>query len=254
MNFQSLLSSDTMLELIQKKCQGNFSDQNDQDECYLFILNELEAGNYSRLSKSYSESQSVAYISTVVNNLVVDFRRKKYGRRRFPALIKRLGEFAEAVYRYVCWQKFTYADAYDFVLIDNLYTGSWNDFLLDIEEIRTAPCAQNPQFVSPHTNGNDMFENIPTEELNPLDMLVEKLDQGKKSVAIEVVRDTLNAMSEADRLLIRLIYGDDHKKSQAAKVLGISPQKAGRRLKTLLLNIKENLFKKGVRSSYSVRL
>lgn len=254
MNFQSLLSSDTILELIQKKCQGNFSDQNDQDECYLFILNELEADNYSRLCRYYSESRSIAYMSTLINNLVVDFSRKKYGRRRFPALIKRLGEWAEAVYRYVCWQKWTYADAYDFLQVDNLYKRSWDEFLMDIEEIRTVPCSQNPQFVSPYTNDNDMFETMPTKELNPLDMLIENLDLETRRIAIEVVRDTLNVMPEKDRLLISLVYGDDHKKSQAAKILGISTQKADRRLKSLLLNIRENLLKKGIRSSYSVRL
>jgi RNA polymerase sigma factor (sigma-70 family) len=249
MNFQALLSSDATLELVQKKCRDNFSDQNDQDECYLFILDELAADNYRRLSKYSRKSRITTYVAALVNNLVIDFRRKKYGRRRFPALIKRLGEWAQAVYRYVCWQKFTYADAYDFVQVDNLYTGSWDDFLSDVEEIRTAPCAQNPQFVSAHANEDDLLENTPARELNPLDTLIENLDRETKSVAVEVVQDTLNAMPKEDRLLIRLIYGSDHKTSQAAKVLGISRQQAVRRLKSLLLAIKENLLKKGIRWS-----
>lgn len=254
MDFRALICSEATLDLVRKKCRIYFSDENDRNECYLFILDQLAAGNYQKLSKYSHQSRITTYVYALVNNLVVDFRRKKYGRRRFPAIIKRLGQWAQAVYRYVCWQQFSYADAYDFLLVDNLYAGSWDDFLSDIEEIRTAPCAQNPQFVSAHAGEDDLLENTRSEELNPLDMLIAKLDREKQRLAVQIVREALDTMAEADRLLIRLVYGSDHKTSQAANVLGISPQQARRRLKTLLLEIKENLLKNGIGSSSTVRL
>lgn len=247
MNFHSILSSEKTLTLIQNKCRNNFLDENDQDECYLFIINNLEADNYKKLSKFSQKSSIHTYLTTLVNNLVIDFRRKKYGRRRFPAMIKQLGEWAQAVYKYVCWQKFSYADAYDFLVVENLFNGTWEDFELDIDVIRRAPCVQNPKFVSGNDIGSNPLENAPAKELNPLDALVDSFDREKKKTAVQVIQAITRNMPQEDRLLIKLVYGSDHKIPQASKVLGISAQQARRRLKTILVNIKEKLLEKGMR-------
>lgn len=244
---EKILSSGEILERLEAVCKRHFSNENDRNECYVFVLDSLRADNFKRLRAYKGKSKLITYLYSLTNSLVIDFRRKRYGRRRIPAAVVQLGKWAEAVYRLVCWQKFSFDDAYDFLKIDGLFEGPYDKFIKEIGPIRNAPCRENPTFQSLDDPGNRSIQKMNDRDFNPLESLVEKLDRKRRFKALQVIRETTESLSPEDQLLVRLVYGSEQPVSAAAKVTGLSAQAARRRLKGLLAKFREKLLAKGIR-------
>ena len=247
MDPEKLLSSSDLLVKIETVCKRRFSAENDQNECYLYVIDSLKADNFKRLRAFKGNSKLNTYLYALINSLVIDFRRKQYGRRRIPAGVSKLGKWAETVYRFVCWQKFSFDDAYDFLRIDGLYTGSYNQFIKEIEPIKKVPCRENPAFHSIDETHESTLKNINDEGANPLEFLIQKLDRERRIKALKVIRKTTAKLSQNDQLLVRLVYGSDQSVPAAAKVIGLPASTAGKRLKGLLTKYREKLLAEGIR-------
>jgi len=243
----AILASRNILQKIEAACRRHFSAENDQDECYIFVLDSLKADNFKRLRAFKGKSKLTTYLFSLINSLVIDYRRKRYGRRRIPAAVAKLGKWAEAVYRLVCWQKFSFDDAYDFLQVDGLYAYSYDQFVQEIEPIRHAPCRENPSFQSLDGPGSDAVQNPDHAESNPLESLIQKLDRAKRIKALGIIRETSEKLSEPDRVLVRLVFGSDQPLNAAAKIVDLSASAARKRLRILLLQYKENLLAVGIR-------
>jgi RNA polymerase sigma factor (sigma-70 family) len=211
------------------------------------VIDSLKADNFKRLRAFKGKSKLNTYLYSLINSLVIDFRRKQFGRRRIPAGVAKLGKWAETVYRFVCWQKFSFDDAYDFLRIDGMYSGSYIDFIKEIELIKKAPCRENPAFQSIDETPESTFKNMNAEGSNPLDFLIQKLDREKRIKAIKVIRETTVEFSEDDQLLVKLVYGSDQSVAAAARVIGLPASTAGKRLKSLLTKYREKLLAVGLR-------
>ena len=247
MDPEKLLSSSDLLIKIETVCKRRFPAENDQNECYIYVIDGLKADNFQRLRAFKGKSKLNTYLYSLINALVVDFRRKQYGRRRVPAGVAKLGKWAETVYRFVCWQKFTFDDAYDFLRVEGWYTGSYIQFIQEIEPIKKAPCRENPAFQSLDETGNNVLKNIYDQSADPLEFLIHKLDNERRINAIKVIRATTAALPEEDQLLVRLVYGSDQSVTAAAKVIGLAASTAGKRLKRLLTKYREKLLAEGIR-------
>ena len=247
MDPEKILSSSDLLAKIETVCKRCFSAENDQNECYVYVIDSLKADNFKRLRAFKGKSKLNTYLYSLINALVIDFRRKQFGRRRIPAGVAKLGKWAETVYRFVCWQKFSFDDAYDFLRIDDLYSGSYIQFIKEIEPIKKAPCRENPAFQSIDETPESTLKNINAEGSNPLEFLIQKLDREMRIKAIKVIRETTVELSEDDQLLIRLVYGSDQSVAAAARVIGLPASTAGKHLKSLLAKYREKLLAVGIR-------
>jgi RNA polymerase sigma factor (sigma-70 family) len=247
MDPEKILSSSDLLAKIETVCKRCFSAENDQNECYVYVIDSLKADNFKRLRAFKGKSKLNTYLYSLINSLVIDFRRKQFGRRRIPAGVAKLGKWAETVYRFVCWQKFSFDDAYDFLRIDGLYSGSYIQFIKEIEPIKKAPCRENPAFQSIDETREITLKNINAESSNPLEFLIQKLDREKRIKAIKVIRETTVELSDNDQLLIRLVYGSDQSVAAAARVSGLAASTARKRLKSLLTKYREKLLAVGIR-------
>jgi len=247
MDPEKIISSSDLLVKIETVCKRRFSAENDQNECYVYVIDSLKADNFKRLRAFKGKSKLNTYLYSLINALVIDFRRKQFGRRRIPAGVAKLGKWAETVYRFVCWQKFSFDDAYDFLRIDDLYSGSYIQFIKEIDPIKKAPCRENPAFQSIDETPESTLKNINAEGSNPLEFLIQKLDREMRIKAIKVIRETTVELSEDDQLLIRLVYGSDQSVAAAARVIGLPASTAGKHLKSLLAKYREKLLAVGIR-------
>jgi len=244
---EEILAASGILEKIEAVCKRYFHTENDRHECYIFVLYSLRADNFKRLRAFKGKSKLTTYLYSLVNSLAIDFKRKKYGRRRIPTAVAKLGQWAEAFYRLVCWQKFSVDDAYDFLQIDGLFKGSYDQFRQEIEPIQKAPCRENPSFMSMEDCGGDPLRKMSDPDSNPLEILIKKLNREKRIKAVAVIRETTGNLPDNDQLLVRLVFGSEHPVRAAAKVIGLSASAARRRLKTLLIKYRENLLAAGIR-------
>lgn len=248
MNPGEILSSSDVLKKIETVCRRHFSAENDVNECFVFIIDSLRSGDCKRLRAFQGRSKLTTYLYTLVNSLVVDFRRKKFGRRRIPAAVQKLGQWAEAVYRLICWQRFSVDDAFDFLQIDGLYEGSYDRFRQEITPIQNAPCREKPVFQS-IDNPKSPASHLGDSGSNPMEKLLEKLDHDRRFRAAGIIREITDELSEEDRLLVRLVYGSDHSVRAAAAVAGLSTSAARNRIKRILILIRERLLANGIRES-----
>lgn len=244
---EEILASSDILEKIEAVCKRHFSAENDRNECYIFVLDSLRAENFKRLRAFKGKSKLSTYLHSLVNSLVIDFRRKRYGRRRIPTAVLKLGKWAEAVYRRVCWQRFSFDDAYDFLQVDGLYEGSYEQFLQEIVPIQNAPCRENPSFKSIDDPGGNPWRKMDDASSNPLETLIKKLDRERRIKAIKVIRETTKRLPENDQLLVRLVFGSEHPVRVAAKIIDLSASAARRRLKRLMIKYSESLLTAGIR-------
>ena len=244
---QKILNSNDILERIEAVCKRHFSNENDQNESFVFIIDSLKADNFRRLRAFKGKSKLTTYLYSLINSLIIDFRRKKYGRRRIPAGVVKLGKWAEAVYRLVCWQKFTFDDAYDFLQIEGLFEGPYKQYIKDIAPIRKAPCRENPTFQSINEVGCDSLQNASSSSSNPLELLICKLDHQRRIKALKIIREATAKLSQEDQLLVRLVYGSEQPVKTAAHIMGFSLSSARRRLKRLLNQYREQLLAEGIR-------
>lgn len=247
LNPENILASREILDRIEAVCKRHFTDENEQNESFVFILDRLKADNFRRLRAYRGRSRLTTYLYSLINKMVVDYRRKIYGRRRIPAGVTKLGKWAEAVYRLVCWQKFSYDEAYDLLQVENLFEGSYERYLQAIAPIRDAPCRENPSFQPLDAELSHAAENPHTPDANPLEALIRKLDHARRGNALEIIRVTTASFSHEDQLLIRLVYASEQPVSAVAKMIGLSAASARRRLKRCLNHYREQLLAEGIR-------
>ena len=244
---EKILASSEIIDKIEAICKRHFADENEQNESYVFILDRLKADNFRRLRAYKGQSQLTTYLYSLINALIVDYRRKIYGRRRIPASVVKLGKWAEAVYRLVCWQKFSFDDAYDLLQVEDLFKGSFERYLEAIAPIREAPCRENPSFQSLNEGVSSVSENPNSADANPLEALIDKLDHQRRGKALKVIGAATATLAPEDQLLIRLVYGSEQPVKAVAKMIGVSASSARRRLKRILNHYREQLLAEGIR-------
>jgi len=244
---ETLASPDT-LGRVEALCRRRCRGENEADECYLFVLEGLQADDYARLRKFEGKSRPATYIHSCVHALISDFLRNRYGRKRIPGAVAGLGTWAEAVYEMICWKKRSLEAAYDLVALKGLFNGSIEEFYSRAEPVRKAPCPENPNFIS--MNGGEDgpgTEPADTDRPNPLESLLEKLDHQRRTRAARIIREVTDRLSEPDQLLVRLVFASDHSVAAAARAMGLDPRAANKRLKKLLTRFREKLLAEGIR-------
>ena len=245
MNPGEIITEEATLQRLESVCKRRFGNRPEADECYLFILEKCQENDFRRLRSFAGRSSLKTYLYTLFNNLSADFKRARFGRKRIPKIIAAIGEWAEKVYSLVCWQRYSYSDAWEIVSLNDLYSHSFNRFLTDIEQLNKAPCTENPQFFSTDDEGgHDLAETRPGS--NPLQAFIDKLDLQKRLKAAKIIRQYTASRDGADQLLLRLIYGDNHSIAAAGRLVGLSSMQAQRRLKKLLSGYREALLGEGI--------
>ncbi|MBW1786917.1 MAG: sigma-70 family RNA polymerase sigma factor [Deltaproteobacteria bacterium] len=235
------------MKRIESVCRRRFPDGNDADECYVFVIDRLQADDYSRIRQFKGKSSIQTYLYAVINALAADYKRKKYGRKRIPKAVAQLGEWAEVIYRLVCWRKYSFAEAYDIVLVEGHFQGTYERFLEKTDPIRQAPCPENPRFIAVDDSQMQALSHMDVPPSNPLEELLQKTDGKRRAKAASIIRDATERLSDEEQLLVRLVYGSDQSVRAAARVIGLKAGAARRLLKRVLLKYRENLLAEGIR-------
>jgi RNA polymerase sigma factor (sigma-70 family) len=212
-------------------------------DCFQYVCEQLSANSFRRLRKFQPLGPAMfsTWLRAVVRNLSLDWRRKRFGRRRFFSSISRLSIFDQEVFRHVYERQLSLADA--FYSLRTIYPTLTRAQLEESStRIHSSLTAKQTRLLAARqanasaNMGNTAAEmNVPDPSPNPetLALLEERAT---------TLRQALGRLPPRERLLIRLRYEQDLTLEQIAKLLDLgNAQRAERQIKAVLVKLREEL-------------
>ncbi len=247
MNPEAILSAPDTLDRIEAACRRRFFDEADAVQCTTCVIDALRESDYRRIRSFDGRSRFSNYLHALIANWAVECHRKRYGRRRIPRAVAGLGRTAEEIYRLVCWNGFSFGEAYELLRGRGAFGGTFQEYEGRYAPVCSAPCEKEPRPVSLDGGPEDPPAAPAAAEPNPLEALLERLDRERRILACAVIGEAVADFSDEDRLLFKLIYGDDHSAAAAGRVLGLADHVARRRNRRMVNRVKEKLLAEGIR-------
>ncbi len=210
-------------QLLYDMAYQKFSDADTAEEAITYITEQLTKDNWRRLRKYKPVSEFKTYLMTVVSNLLVDFARKKYGRKRVPGWIKKRGVLWSKIYMLLCIERQSNNDVAEQMADDNKNPAIVEEAIWVIKE-EVTDCGQplRPMPVQPDT------EPICTPEEQLLNKEI------KSRIA------ALN-LGGQERLLLKLIYQEGESVSKAGRMLGLNANQVQSKHRRLRIKIRREL-------------
>jgi RNA polymerase sigma factor (sigma-70 family) len=245
---EAAVASQEVLQRIDKVSKRRFHDENEAEECALYILEGLREENCRRLRSYEGRSSYNTFLCTLINSLASDFYRKRYGRKRIPKAVSKLGAWAEALYQLVCWKSHSVSDAYEIFCLHQGYNQTFDTFLDEMEPVLKAPCPKDPKVVS-LDDPEGHTDHLSDANQDPFEAMLEKLDQERRIRALGIIRDATSALPDEDQILLKLRFEADKPLPQIGLVLGLSENAARKKLKSILTHFKAQLLSVGIREA-----
>lgn len=249
-------------ELVNSLASKRFREEHLVLESVNFVLERLRENNWDRVRKHSGRGQIKAYLSRVIQRLLHDFARKKFGRKQQPKWLDAQPPFWKRVHRLLCIERFSIRDVMH--MIGEEVPGGRTDTSLReaITVIRTRDrdCGR-----SLTTTENVSLEDVAepaakaTIDIEPVrhSKLVEMVyhhltDQDSDLPEAQPVAEGAHALcadltlAPEERLLLRMIFEDGMKVTEAGRTLGLSTHAVHGRLRRLLARIKAAIERSGV--------
>ncbi|MDM8543753.1 sigma-70 family RNA polymerase sigma factor [Desulfococcaceae bacterium HSG9] len=211
--------------LIYSMAYRKFTDTGTAEEAITFVTKELGADDWHRLRQYKPVSKFKTYLMTVVSNLLIDFTRKKYGRKRVPEWIQKRGVLWNKIYTLLCIKGQSNNDVAEQMADDNKNPDIVEEAIWEIKE-KVTDCGKplRPTIVE--------SDSEPVDPVTPEDELIKKETEARIKA--------LN-LSSKERLLLKLIYKEGNSVSKAGRMLGLNADQAHGRHRRLLIKIRQEL-------------
>ena len=215
-----------------------------------FVLQRLAENDWQRVRKHSGEGSIRAYLSRVIQRLLHDFARQKYGRKQLPRWLSVQPAFWQKVHRLLCLERLPAREVMELVSLD--VPGGRNDGAVReaIAVIRTKDkdCGQS------HTESRDVsLEDTaePAGDDSPDEPAVESAELTELLYRL-LIDDTLDPrlqpavaelqadlqLGNEERLLLRMVFEDGMKVTEAGRMLGLSTHVVHGQMRRLLARIR----------------
>jgi RNA polymerase sigma factor (sigma-70 family) len=233
--------------LKQRACR-RFADVTFGEEAFDFAIERLSRSDWAKLSQFRGDSLPETYLTTVFNNLVGDFARRRLGSVRPPAWLRALGNSAVRVFLLLCKKRLEPETIVDWMCARGAHREEWVREHIQMIKARVPDCGRH---VGPVTlaeipedhveeDGTDPEAMMEHERRDALKLALGTLLDGDVDDLDPELRQAL-AMSDDDRLLLKLVYMEGNKVAAAARALKMAEHTVRRRLKSLLTQIADGL-------------
>jgi RNA polymerase sigma factor (sigma-70 family) len=195
-------------------------DYDDVMDVFTQVCEALRADDLAILRRYGSEPSHSARFSTwlvvVVRNQVVDWFRRRDGRRRLSAIAGHLQPLRRAIFEYVFHRSYSHLEAYELIRTDLEIDLSFGAFLAELRETY--------RDVTRHRRGHVLREMAgPLPEADP-ELHVEQPEF--RSDAAERLQEALNALDPSTRTAVQLFVIEDLPAADVARIVGWPNAKA----------------------------
>jgi len=235
------------------------------EEAYAYVMEKLEADDYRRIRTfSGRRARFRTFLTIVVNRLLIDFRKKKYGdTAKPPKWIAACGGLYIQIFEMVCKEKCSVSQAVDTICDEYQYSRYLDKIrkrtcVLEVERIATEiitrirscrdvaaesdlPIDSVPESQLPQKTEDEL---ILTEKEAIIKAIVDIVlnphacqTASPIALVLEQFRNTLDLSSE-DRMLLKTVYLNGYSVSKAARALGLENKKPHKKHNTLLAKVR----------------
>ena len=223
-------------------------DVDDTSDCFQFVCEKLSKDRFRRLRRFRPEGPAsfLTWLRAVVRNLCLDWRRRKFGRRRVFRSVSRLSTFDQEVFRCI-YQRGASADE-TFLLLQNRFPDLTPKRLAESRERIEKELTANQRwllgarFAQGALGTSATFEE---SEASPLEIPDPRPDP-EAQAALEESRAALGRslarLSKRERLLVRLRFEQELTLEHIARLLGLgNAQRADRQIKDILARLRKEI-------------
>lgn len=250
-------------ELINTIARKRFGGAAIAEEAALAVMDGLEADDWQRVRKFTGKASFSSYIATLSVRLIEDFARQRFGRLRSPKWIQMLGSVWQLLYRSLCLERNSVADAVEISL------QSFNSHKKrEVESAAYEILERIPQCGKYQGLEIEYNEDEPTEMVESLNRThpEPEMENKERKALFEVIFEIITgldghrlppqlfskvrrlkiALQPEERLLLRLCYQDRLPVTAAGKILGLTRHQANGRLRRLLNNLRSEFKRVGL--------
>ena len=231
------------------------------EEAALYVLEKLQEDNCRRLRNHDGRAAWPAFIGLLTSRLLEDFSRKKFGRLRPPAWLRKLDGIWLELYDFLCRQRLAPDDAVEMVLMrttaaqKRVEEAAWTILGritdcgrhqgLEVELVENE--SPSDSIGQNHRQGPE--ETMAAAERRLFFSLLLETDVDAAQMAgldrlVAVLRES--RMSAEERLLLQMIYRDQIPVREAGRLLGLNVNQVHGRLRRLLARLRQNLQQAGL--------
>jgi len=239
-------SKDTLTH-IDRACARLFFDEVEAEFCAECVDAGLCRSDYKKLREFKGKCSPRTFVHTVVNRLVIDCHRTRYGRFRPPKAVKALGPIAEEIYRLICLKGFSFEETYEVLLSKEKVKKGYEDFERCFRNLKDMECPKRLAAKPALRSMDSSNEHHASQEPDPLEAIIEKLDRERRIRAIRIIKEVNEGLSEEEKFLIRLLYVSGQSLSKTATATGLTVKSVKQQRDRLLLRYKAALLQAGIR-------
>lgn len=223
-----------------------------------FVLQRLAENDWARVRKHSGEGAIRAYLSRVIQRLLHDFARQKFGRKQPPRWLAAQPTFWQKVHRLLCLERLPAREVLELVSMD--VPGGRDDQAVReaIAVIRTRDkdCGQSntesgnvsledaPEPAGEHTADPTAVETAGLTELL-YRVLIDEAPEAQLQPTLAALQADLQLASD-ERLLLRMVFEDGMKVTEAGRMLGLSTHVVHGQMRRLLARIRTAVERSGV--------
>lgn len=250
------------------------------EEASTFVIEAIQADDWKRCRGYQGKASKSTFLITLINNALEEFSRKRFGRPRPPMWLKREGPLWVDVWKRICLERQSDDAVIDRLTADGQRESTQVQRIVSTVKSRMPWCGHSNQEIPlQYFQGDDgdttsqednLMANGEPSEGDPrhqyellLMSLTYLLKTPEDATARASQEDPVSAMlaswlpcfercrqslalSDEERLLLRMIYQEGCKKNEVARTLGVPAHQPGRMLKRVLERIALTMRKEGL--------
>lgn len=238
---------------LQALARRRFGNSPDAQAAENHALEAISANDWQRLREGYKgRGRPQAFLAITLRNLLEDYAVRKYGRKRPPTWIVRLGTTWKRIHQMLCLQRHPVEQIVDHFCADQAHHP--DDIRSAIRQIkgRVPDCGQ---YVGEYLDDDG---SATTNTADQAHAPPERLVDAEWQILVDAIREALGVgrgegnverpdltMSDNERLLLRLLYHEGLSLPKAAQALKLHEQKARRMHRAVIERLREELVNSG---------
>ncbi|MEZ5288905.1 MAG: sigma-70 family RNA polymerase sigma factor [Vicinamibacterales bacterium] len=208
------------------------------DELKSRVLLHLATNDYAVLRRWRREGSLLTYLVTVISRVFLDYRNQEWGKAKPPAVARRLGPVALALWRLTHRKRLTFDEAVMTLQSEQGFTATRDELWAIYSRL---PVSAGRYFV-------DVAELEQREQPGgEADVLVRSSEQSDLAGRVELaLSDALADLPTEDRLILKMFFFDGLSRAEIARSLHLDQQRLYPRFLSLLSRLHRTLTARGV--------